>query len=115
MTSYPPPPGGQPPYGYGYGQPVPGDSGNQGVWALVIAIVSIPAGCCCGILGLAGGIVAVVLARAERDRLQRWAGPYADTSMVTAAFWVGVAAIVLGVLGVIASLGSALVDLATFS
>lgn len=115
MTSYPPPPGGQPPYGYGYGQPVPGDSGNQGVWALVVGIVSIVAGCCCGFLSIPGGIVAVVLARAERSRLQQWGGPYADTTLSTAAFWVGVAAIIVGTLSFLGTIVSVFLDPTLFS
>jgi len=85
---------------------------NQAVWALVIAIVSVFASCCCGVFSIAGGAAAMVLARNERTRAQQWGGPYADTSMATAAFWVGVAAIVIGGLSLVASAASIILDLA---
>ncbi|WP_286928242.1 MULTISPECIES: hypothetical protein [Aeromicrobium] len=108
MTSYPAPPG-QPPYGQGY--PAAPD-GNQAVWSLVIAIVSIFLACCCGVFSIAGGIAAMILARNERTRAEQWNGPYADTSMATAAYWLGVAAIVIGVLSLIATVVSVALEFA---
>ncbi|MCL3836787.1 DUF4190 domain-containing protein [Aeromicrobium duanguangcaii] len=102
MTSYPPPPGGASPWGYGQAQP----QDNQAVWALATAIISLLLSCCCGLFSIGGGIAAIVLARGARDRAQQLAGPQADTTMATAAFWVGVASIAVGVLSILVSVAS---------
>jgi len=73
------------------------------VWALATAIISLLASCCCGVLSIGGGIAAIVLARGARTRAQELAGPQADTTMATAAFWVGVGSIVVGVLSLAAA------------
>ncbi|MBA4610012.1 hypothetical protein H1W00_16150 [Aeromicrobium sp. Marseille-Q0843] len=82
------------------------------MWALVIAIVSIFLACCCGVFSIAGGIAAMILAKNERTRAQQWNGPYADTSMATAAYWLGVAAIVIGALSLVASAVTVVLELA---
>ena len=54
----------------------------------------------------------MVLAATSARAPSSWGGPYADTSMATAAFWVGVAAIVIGGLSLVASAASIILDLA---
>jgi len=103
---YPPPPGGVPPWG-GQG-PVPAD--NRATWALVLAIGSIVLACCCGLLSVAGGIAAVILARQVRRQAEQY-GPRADTSTAVAAFWVGVAAIALGAVSTLSTVVSVLLEL----
>ncbi|MTB87441.1 hypothetical protein H9L21_06205 [Aeromicrobium senzhongii] len=99
MSSYPPPPGGPSPWGYGQAQP----QDNQAVWALATALISLFASCCCGLFSIGGGIAAIVLARGARTRAQELAGPQADTTMATAAFWVGVGSIAVGVISGLAA------------
>lgn len=102
--AYPPPPGGPPPWA------VPGPvPNNDATWALVIAIASLVLTCCCGLLGVAGGIVAIVLAQQVRNRAARY-GPGPDTSTAVAAFWVGVAAVAVGAVSLLASLGMGMLD-----
>lgn len=103
--AYPPPPGGPPPWA------VPGHvpNDNQATWALAIAIVSLVLTCCCGLLGVAGGVVAIVLAQQVRNRAERY-GPAPDTSTAVAAFWVGVAAVAVGVVSLLASVALGALD-----
>lgn len=99
--AYPPPPGNQPPWG-AYG-PVPNPGHQQAVWALTIAIIGLVSNCCCGVLSIVGAIVAIVLAQASKKEARLHGGPYADTSLATAAWWIGIAGLALGVLSVVAS------------
>lgn len=107
MSSYPPPPGGS--YPWGPGQAAAPDD-QQATWALAVGIIGIVAGCCCGLLSIGAGIGAIVLARGARDRARAWYGPAADTTMATAAFWVGVGAVALGSLSLVGSVVAIVLD-----
>ena len=106
MSSYPPPP---PDQGGGYGA---SPSDNRATWALVIGIVSIVLTCCCGPLSIAGGIVAIVLAK----QVHRQAEQYGQVvpSNATAGFWVGVVAVALGALSMLSSIVFTVLDLWAF-
>ena len=104
--SYPPPHGGEPPWTGGHG-PVPAD--NRSTWALVVGIVSIVLSCCCGLLSVGGGVLAIVLAQQVRKQAEIY-GPRPETSTATTAFWVGVTAVIVGVVSSISTVGFVLLD-----
>lgn len=110
MSSYPPPPGGQPPYGYGAPGPIPGD--NRATWALTVGIVSIVLTCCCSPLAIAGGIVAIVLGQQVRKQAEQFGQVVPGNA--TAGFWTGVAAVSLGVLSMLGSIAFTVLDLWAF-
>ena len=67
----PPPAYGAPQYGAPAGYGVPAQNNQKVTTALILGIVGIVTGLCCGILGVGLGIGAVVMAnQAERDGLQ---------------------------------------------
>jgi hypothetical protein len=97
---YGPPPGGVPPgqYGGGYGgQPVPAGNNTKAIVALVIGILVLPFGFCCGPLGLIG-IVSILLGRSARQEIAASGGQQTGDGMAKAGFILGIIDVVLGVL-----------------
>ncbi len=108
---YPPPGGQYPPQGVPY--PSPGGTGRPGwyptgpvtnqksQWALAVGLLSVPAACCSGFLGLVG-IVAVVLGVQARREITASAGQQTGGGLA-------VTGIVSGILGTLLAIGLMLV------
>ncbi|WP_370619286.1 DUF4190 domain-containing protein [Mumia sp. Pv 4-285] len=106
--SYNPPPGGYggPPPG-GYGGPPPGGdpygeppkNSTKATWALVTGIL----GLCCGPLGVVG----IVLGRQAKDEIAASNGRLTGAGLAQAGFIIGIIAVVLWALGLVARLSGA--------
>lgn len=96
--SQPPPPPGPPPPAWGY---YPQPQQNQlAMWSMIIGIVSIPVGMCCGsFVGIGPivlGAVALALGIISRGQIGRSYGTQTGSSMGLAGIIMGSIAIVMG-------------------
>lgn len=91
--SAPPPPDATGGYGYGYAQP---KTNKKAVWSLVTGILGL---ICCG---LVGGIPALILGNMAKKEIAASGGAETGAGMAQAGFVLGIIAIVLSVLGLIA-------------
>ena len=106
MTYSAPPPPPDPSYGYGYGYGAPRTS-QKAVWSLITGLIGL---ICCA----PAGIVAIILGNSAKKEIAASGGAETGAGMAQAGFILGIIALVLMVLGIIAFAGG-LVTLPTTS
>lgn len=96
----PPPPGGYPPPAPGgYGQQPP-QNNTKALISMILGIVSVVLGLCCGVVALAG-IAAIVLGIIARKEIDQSQGTQKGSGMALAGIITGAIAILLFVVGII--------------
>lgn len=97
-SSYPPPPAG------GNGYPPPGggepETNKLAMWSMIVGIVSLVLGICCGFIALAG-IGAIIMGVMARRQIAAAPGAQKGSGMALAGIITGSIALVLLVVGII--------------
>ena len=102
--STPPPPGGDAggypppaPGGYGGGEP---ETNKKALWSMIVGIVSLVIGLCCGFIAL-GGIASIILGVIARKEIAASGGTQKGNGMAIAGIATGAVALVILVLVII--------------